>query len=156
MTSRPTASTITDPQLDELYAQRDRARDALRHLMRYLPNHAETDEQHVDRTPPAAVRQLVDALAEALPEFDPAEERDFVWRQYQRTHRILSRRVGRAEAAIERVRKVQPDERPVYGDLSQGYRNGWNECLTAIHATLDDTEQSKEQHPFTCPGPKKD
>ncbi|MFD6324220.1 hypothetical protein ACFWOL_15420 [Streptomyces sp. NPDC058442] len=98
---RPTASTINDNQLDELYAERDRARHALRHLLRHLPRYAETEEEHVDRTPPDSVRQLVDALADALPAWDPAEERDFVWRHYQLTHRVLTRRVAQAEERAE-------------------------------------------------------
>ncbi|MEV0691801.1 hypothetical protein [Streptomyces sp. NPDC050388] len=98
---RYTASTITSNALDELYAERDRARHALRHLLRHLPSHTETEEQHVDRTPPDSVRQLVDALADALPDWAPAEERDFVWRHYQLTHRVLTRRVAQTEERAE-------------------------------------------------------
>lgn len=98
---RYTASTITSDALDELYAERDRARHALRHLMRHLPSHTETEEQHIDRTPPDSVRQLVTALADALPDWDPAEERDFVWRHYQLTHRVLTRRVAQTEERAE-------------------------------------------------------
>ena len=42
-----------------------------------------------------------------------------------------------SEAAIDRVRAIQSDDRPVHGDRSQGYRNGWNECLAAVHHALD-------------------
>ncbi|MFJ8345076.1 hypothetical protein ACIQ9J_01610 [Streptomyces sp. NPDC094153] len=167
--TRHTANTITDTALDELYAQRDRARDALRHLMRYLPNHTEPDEQRVDRTPPPAVRQLVDAIADVLPEWDPAEERDFVWRHYQLTHRVLTRRTERAEAAIDRVRQLCAD--PVHHLIV---------ARIDVLAALDGPEQPKPQppaqhiggranaedcpactanptpppYPFTCPGPE--
>ncbi|MFF9123194.1 hypothetical protein ACF09J_07830 [Streptomyces sp. NPDC014889] len=123
---RYTADTINDTALDELYRQRDGARDALRHLMRYLPNHIETDEQHVDRTPPTAVRQLVDAIADALPEFDPAEERDFVWRHYQLTHRVLSRRVEQAE---ERSRELE--------DRLTHVRDRWASCRERVGIAAD-------------------
>ncbi|MFB7461262.1 hypothetical protein [Streptomyces sp. NPDC056188] len=144
---RHTASTINDQALDDLYAQRDRARNALRHLMRHLPNHNETSEEHVDRTPPAAVRQLVDAIADTLPDWDPAEARDFVWGHYQLAHRVLTRRVERAENAVARVRVFAADAKRRYAHGRNDYEIGKHDLATTILGTLDDTEQAKPQPP---------
>ncbi|MFJ1650068.1 hypothetical protein ACIOC2_01370 [Streptomyces sp. NPDC088337] len=155
-TKRYNADSINDQALDELYGQRDRARDALRHLMRYLPAHTESDDQHVDRTPPTAVRDLVDALAAALPDWDPAEERDFVWRQYQLTHRVLTRRLEQADRQVAEYRAAvkQHQAEAAIERVQQACHDLPYEHGRRILAALDAVEQQLPDGAPRCkPGP---
>lgn len=106
-TGRHTASSITDPDLQQLYDERDQARAAVRYLIRDTQQSTETEDEHTDRVTPDHVQQLVSALIDAIP-VDPAEERDLVWSHYRRTHRVLSRRLQRTEAERDRYAAAQP------------------------------------------------
>ncbi|MFF7142292.1 hypothetical protein ACFZB5_13720 [Streptomyces nodosus] len=116
--------TLLRQQVEAELGEGDRARYALRRLMRHLRNHDEPEEQHIDRIPPAAVRQLVDAVADALPDWDPAMERDVVWAHYQLTHRVLTCRLEHAEAERDELREEITTAESKLANMAKS-RNDW-------------------------------